>query len=191
MQIWIEVKQKPHTYAYTYTCTHMHKKLRCRCNSLLICLSMDMVIDRNGARQRESLNRREIWWLCDSFPPFKKGIWCSWLCVYVYVYVCLYTYKCVRVWVCIYMCIHIYTCVHIDIYTLQGMHIYIHTYTYLWICTHAHTYIIYTSMLCRRHIEERMRASLFSDLKKKTAYPRNQKNSTTRSSSHGMIRIEG
>ena len=47
------------------------------------------------------------------------------------------------------------------------MYIYIYTYIYMRICTHAPTHNIYTRMFCRRNIEERMRASLFSDLKRK------------------------
>ena len=74
---------------------------------------------------------------------------CIYRCLYVYVYIyrCIYVYiyvcVCVYIYICIqvYMYICIYICIYIYIYVYTGIYVYMYICTF--VCIHTHIYIVY------------------------------------------------
>ena len=59
------------------------------------------------------------------------------ICIYIYMCVCLYMY----VYVCIYIYMYIYTCIYIHIYTYRYIYVHIYMYIYMYIYIHIYIYV--------------------------------------------------
>jgi hypothetical protein len=61
---------------------------------------------------------------------------CTYVCVYIYIYTCIYIYVCMCV--CMYVCVYIYAC----------MCVYMYVYMYVCVCMYLHMYIGVHNMFC-------------------------------------------
>ena len=84
------------------------------------CLLVSHLIDSLYIYINIYIYKYGIIWPPTEFWKWKYRKFCRWLCVYIYIYICLlyvYIYTCIYVWRCVYMCICVYTvCVYMCIY---------------------------------------------------------------------------
>ena len=71
---------------------------------------------------------------------------CVWVCVYIYVHICIPVYECVWIWIYVY--IHVYWCIYLRIliHTCAVPHAYVcHVAWLIHTCAMTHSYVCYDS----------------------------------------------
>ena len=60
---------------------------------------------------------------------------CIYMCVYIYMHICVYIY------IYAYMCVYIYICICVCVYIYIYMHMCVHIYIYAYVCVYIYAYV--------------------------------------------------